>query len=78
MRFVFGVVLLGAALCFPAFAQDGGALGQLEDATSGHQTLSQTYGDQGHDESCPEACPDGGDINVPDPPPPSPDTDSGG
>lgn len=71
---------IGVLLCAaPALAQDnsGGAMGQLENATSGNQTLEQTYGDQGHDEQCPEACPDGGDINVPEPPPPTPVDDNG-
>jgi hypothetical protein len=78
MRIVLPALLFGIALsCGPAFADgdSGGAMGQLENATSGNQTLQQTYGDQGHDESCPEACPTG-TGNVPEPPPPTP-VDSG-
>jgi hypothetical protein len=65
---------LAAGLAFawaPAYADDG-AMGQLENATSGNQTLQQTYGDNSPSETCPEACPDGGDINVPDPGEPQP------
>lgn len=64
----------------PALGQDdnaGGAYGQLQNATSGNQTLSQTYGDDGHGESCPEACPSG-TGEPPEPPPPQPDTSDGG
>lgn len=72
------VILLGIAFAGgAAFAgdDDSGAMGQLQNATSGNQTLQQTYGDQGHDESCPDACPSG-NANVPEPPPPTPvDTD---
>jgi hypothetical protein len=80
MRFVVSAaaLLLGIGfVCAPTFADDGNtsAIDQLGAATSGDQTLSQTYGDQGHDESCPEACPTG-DVNVPEPPPPTP-VDSG-
>jgi hypothetical protein len=79
-------VLFGLALCAGSAAaqsDDGGAMGQLENATSGNQTLDQTYGDNGDgDIGCPDACPTGGDTNVPEPPPPTPvDTgsdDSGG
>ena len=79
------LALLAAAAFFmsvancPASGQDdnsGGAYGQLQDATSGHQTLEQTYGDNGHDESCPEACPSG-TGEPPDPPPPEPDDSDG-
>ncbi len=75
MRIAIPVLLFVIALsCGPAFAE-GGAMGQLEGATSGNQTLQQTYGDQGHGESCPDACPTGtGDA--PEPPPPTP-VDSG-
>jgi hypothetical protein len=74
MRIAIPVLVFGIALsCGPAFADgDGtGAMGQLDNATSGNQTLQQTYGDQGHDEKCPEACPSG-NANVPEPPPPTP------
>ena len=73
MRILFPV-LFGLALCAgSATAQsDGGAMGQLEDATSGHQPLNQTYGDTDRDPGCPTSCPDGGDTNVPEPPPPTP------
>jgi len=69
---LFGMTIAGGA----TFADDdSGAMGQLQNATSGNQTLQQTYGDQGHDESCPSACPTG-NANVPEPPPPTPvDTD---
>ena len=78
MRTVFSgaVILLGIAFAGgAAFAgdDDSGAMGQLQDATSGNQTLQQTYGDQGHDESCPSACPSG-NATVPEPPPPTPVT----
>jgi hypothetical protein len=78
MRNVLPVLLFGIVLsCGPAFADgDGtGAMGQLQGATSGNQTLQQTYGDQGHDEKCPDACPTGSG-DVPDVPPPTP-VDSG-
>jgi hypothetical protein len=74
MRIFLPVLLFGIALsCGPAFADDGNtsAIDQLGAATSGNQTLEQTYGDQGHDETCPEACPTG-DVDVPEPPPPTP------
>ncbi len=76
MRIVLSaaVLLLGMTFCGgAAFAADDntGAMGQLQNATSGNQTLEQTYGDQGHDESCPDACPTG-NANVPDVPPPTP------
>jgi len=79
MRVVLPAVatLLGMTFaCGAAFADDdSGAMGQLQNATSGNQTLQQTYGDQSHDESCPSACPTG-NANVPEPPPPTPvDTD---
>jgi hypothetical protein len=65
-----------AALSVPAFAGDddsGTAMQQLQNATSGHQTLSTTYGDNGKGETCPNACPDGSNAgNVPEPPPPTP------
>lgn len=79
------VLILAAAsllaLAIPAAADDenqGGAMGQLQNATSGHQTLSQTYGDSdGHGEQCPEACPNGADAGTPpEPPPPSPADDN--
>lgn len=68
-------ILLGTA---PALAQDesGSAYQQLQNATSGHQTLEQTYGDSQKGEKCPEACPDAGDTNVPDASPPQPVDDS--
>ena len=78
MRIVLPALLFGIALsCGPALADgnDGGAMGQLDNATSGNQPLQQTYGDQGHDESCPDACPTGSG-DVPDVPPPTP-VDSG-
>jgi hypothetical protein len=81
MRILFSVALVTVlALAWgPALAQDGGAMGQLEDATSGNQTLTQTYGDLSPSETCPEACPDGGDTNVPEPSPPEPvDSEDGG
>jgi hypothetical protein len=73
---------IGILLCSAsAFADDnqGGAMGQLQNATSGNQTLSQTYGDTSKPEKCPEACPSG-NTNVPEPPPPQPadDQKSGG
>ena len=76
MRIVLSaaVFLLGMTFCGTAAFADGddtGAMGQLQNATSGNQTLQQTYGDQGHDESCPDACPTG-NANVPDVPPPTP------
>lgn len=76
------MVLSGSALfvalalcCAPAFAGDsdeGDAMQQLDNATSGHQTLQQTYGDLSPSETCPSACPDGGTTNIPEPPPPTP------
>ncbi len=77
------VLILAAAsllvLAIPAAADDenqGGAFGQLQNATSGNQTLSQTYGDNGKDEQCPRDCPNGNSAgNVPDPSPPSPAND---
>jgi hypothetical protein len=83
MRVVLSSVALvfGLALsCGTAVAGDddsSGAMQQLQNATSGNQTLEQTYGDQGHGESCPDACPSG-NTNVPDPPPPTPVDDSSG
>ncbi len=74
MRFVIPALLLGLAFsCGSAIADDNdtSAIQQLQNATSGDQTLSQTYGDEGHGESCPEACPTG-NIDVPEPPPPTP------
>ena len=78
MRILFPV-LFGLALCAgsaTAQSDDSGAMGQLENATSGHQTLNQTYGDTDRDPGCPDSCPDGGDTNVPDANPPQP-VDSG-
>jgi hypothetical protein len=78
MRILFPV-LFGLALCAgSATAQSddqGGAMGQLENATSGHQTLDQTYGDSTHGPGCPDECPTG-NTNVPDASPPAP-VDSG-
>lgn len=80
------IVLSGAALvlgialsCGAAFADDDNtsAIQQLQNATSGDQTLSQTYGDNGHGESCPDACPTG-NTDVPDASPPAPADDSTG
>jgi len=81
MRIVIPVLLFGIALsCGPAFAgddDDTSAIQQLQNATSGDQTLSQTYGDDGHGESCPDACPTG-NTDVPEPPAPTPvDTGNG-
>jgi len=78
MRLVFPAVLMIGLCAGSACAQSDdqtGAYGQLQNATSGNQTLQQTYGDTGHDESCPSACPSG-NTNVPDPGPPQPDTPS--
>jgi len=72
-------VLFGLALCAGSAAaqsDEGGAMGQLDNATSGNQTLDQTYGDSGdRDIGCPTACPSGGG-DVPDANPPAP-VDSG-
>jgi len=60
MRIAIPVLVFGIALsCGPAFADgDGtGAMGQLDNATSGNQTLQQTYGDQGPRREMPEALP---------------------
>ena len=80
MRILFSVAFVTVlALAWgPALAQDGGAMGQLEDATSGNQTLTQTYGDNSPSETCPDACPDGGDTNIPEPSPPEPVEDDNG
>jgi hypothetical protein len=80
MRVLIPVVVL-ALLSVPALAQDGGALGQLENATSGNQTLSQTYGDTDRDPGCPDSCPSGtssGDAPDPGTPQPVDSDDSGG
>ena len=78
MRVLVPAALLALASFCPAYADDG-AMGQLENATNGHQTLEQTYGDSQKGEKCPEACPDGGSTNVPEPPPPKPaDKDDNG
>jgi hypothetical protein len=71
------LILAAAALLVfagPAVAaDDGGAMGQLENATSGHQTLSQTYGDTDRDPGCPDSCPNGADAGTPpEPPAPTP------
>lgn len=73
------IVLAAASLlvfAVPALADDenqGGAMGQLENATSGHQDLDQTYGDSNHSPGCPDACPTNDSAgNVPEPPPPTP------
>jgi hypothetical protein len=78
MRILLPVLCVLALCAGSATAQsEGDAYGQLEDATSGHQTLSQTYGDTDRDPGCPTSCPDGGDTNVPDASPPAPvDQDS--
>jgi len=79
MRLMLSALLFVGLCAGSAAAQsdEGGAYGQLQNATSGNQTLQQTYGDTGHDESCPDACPSG-NANVPDPGPPQPDDSSGG
>ena len=67
-------VLFGLALCAgsaTAQSEEGGAMGQLENATSGHQTLSQTYGDTDRDPGCPDSCPTG-NTDIPDANPPAP------
>jgi hypothetical protein len=72
MRILIPVAAL-VLFSVPALAQDGGALGQLENATSGNQTLSQTYGDTDRDPGCPDSCPSGTNSgDAPEPPPPSP------
>jgi hypothetical protein len=69
-------LLFGLVLCAgSAIADEGGAMGQLENATSGNQTLDQTYGDSDHGPGCPDACPTGGG-DVPDANPPAPVDDS--
>jgi len=81
MRVLIPVAALALALfSVPALAQDGGALGQLENATSGNQTLSQTYGDTSKPDSCPDACPSGTSSgDAPDPGTPQPvDSDNSG
>lgn len=84
MRILILAAISAFALAAPVSADDenqGGALGQLQDATSGTQTLDQTYGDSTHGPGCPDACPNGADAGTPpDPPPPSPadESDSNG
>jgi len=74
MRCVLPAALAIALCAGSAAAQsdDSGAYGQLQNATSGNQTLDQTYGDSDHGPGCPDACPTG-NANVPDPGPPQPD-----
>jgi len=74
MRCVLSAVFVLALGAVPALAQGDpdGAYGQLQNATSGNQTLDQTYGDSNHGPGCPDACPTA-NTNVPDPGPPQRD-----
>lgn len=78
MRLVLSALFLIGLCAGSAAGEDneGGAFGQLQDATSGTQTLGQTYGDSTHGPGCPDECPTG-DADVPDASPPAPADDSG-